>query len=211
MKNLALLSIDLQYLGATRGDVIFSQLEKYGIPPEAQEYYLDRLHNQVLPNVESLFTYFRMNNLEIIHTRIQSLTQDGRDRSPGHKKLGLHAAPGSKQAQFLPQAEPQRDEIVLNKTASGVFAATNLDYILRNMEVRHLYIVGVYTHECVSTAVRQACDLGYDVTVLADACAAVTPELQEGTLRTLKDRYARVLSVEEAIAELENPTQTLDS
>lgn len=200
--EVALLSIDLQYLGAMPGDGIFSDIEKYGIPPESQEYYFYQLHKVVLPNVQKLFRFFRKQKLEIIHTRIQSLTQDGRDRSPGHKRLGLHAAPGSKEAEFLPRATPFGDEIVLNKTASGVFAATNLDYILRNIGVTRLYMAGVFTNECVSNAVRQACDLGYHVTLLRDACAAVTPELQRNTVNALKDRYARVLTIEEAITEL---------
>ena len=200
--KVALLSIDLQYLGAMPGDGIFSDIEKYGIPPEAQEYYFYQLHKVVLPNVERLLRFFRKQKLEVIHTRIQSLTQDGRDRSIGHKRLGLHAAPGSKEAEFLPRAAPKGDEIVLNKTASGVFAATNLDYILRNIGVSRLYLVGVFTNECVSNAARQACDLGYHVTLLSDACAAVTPELQRNTINCLKDRYARVLGVEDVITEL---------
>jgi nicotinamidase-related amidase len=73
---------------------------------------------------------FRSYGLEVIHTRIQSLTQDGRDRSPGHKRLGLQAAPGSKESEYLPQVAPVGDEIVMNKTASGVFVSTNMEYVL---------------------------------------------------------------------------------
>jgi nicotinamidase-related amidase len=40
------------------------------------------------------------------------------------------------------------------------------------------------------------------VTLISDGCATVTPELQKATITTMKDRYARVLSTEEAIAEL---------
>jgi len=145
---------------------------------------------------------FRANNLEVVHTRIQSLTRDGRDRGPGHKRLDLHAAPGSKEAEFLEQVAPQGDEIIINKTASGVFNATNIEYVLRNLGVTGLFIVGVYSNECVSTAIRDACDLGFYVTLISDATATVTPELQQATLTTMKDRYARVLSTKEALAEL---------
>ncbi len=198
----ALLCIDLQYLDAAPGFGVFADAEKSGVPIEAQEYYFNRLNEIVLPNVRALQNGFRHCKLEVIHTRIQSLTQDGRDRGPGHKRLNLHAAPGSKEAEFLEMVAPVGDELIINKTASGVFSATNIEYILRNMGITGLFIVGVYSNECVSTAIRDACDLGFHVTLISDATATVTPELQNATITTMKDRYARVLSTIEALQEL---------
>ena len=197
----ALLCIDMQYLDAARGVGVFADAEAGGVPTEAQEYYFDRLDRIVLPNVRRLQDAFRSAGLEVIHTRIQSLTRDGRDRSPGHKRLGLHAPPGSKEAQFLEIVAPQGDEIVVDKTASGVFNATNLPYVLRNLGVTALFVTGVYTNECVSTAIRDACDLGFYATLISDGCATVTPELQHATITTLKDRYSRVITTAEAVAE----------
>ena len=198
----ALLCIDMQYLDAAPGFGVFANAEASGVPVEAQEYYFDRLKYTVLPNVRRLQDAFRARGLEVIHTRIQSLTQDGRDRSPGHKRLGLHAAPGSKEAGFLDEIAPLENEIIINKTASGVFTSTNINYILRNMEITGLFVVGVYSNECVSTAIRDACDLGFYVTLISDGCATVTPELQRATMITMKDRYARVLNTEDAIREI---------
>ena len=198
----ALLCIDMQYLDAAPGFGVFADADASGVPHEAQEYYFNRLDEIVLPNVRRLQDAFRERQLEVIHTRIQSLTIDGRDRSPGHKRLNLHAAPESKEAEFLEQIAPIENEIVINKTASGVFTSTNIQYILRNMEITGLFVVGVYSNECVSTAIRDACDLGFYVTLISDGCATVTPELQQATITTMKDRYARVLTTDEAIAEI---------
>ena len=198
----ALLCIDMQYLDAAPGFGVFADADASGVPHEAQEYYFNRLDEIVLPNVRRLQDAFRERQLEVIHTRIQSRTNDGRDRSPGHKRLNLHAAPESKEAEFLEQIAPIENEIVINKTASGVFTSTNIQYILRNMEITGLFVVGVYSNECVSTAIRDACDLGFYVTLISDGCATVTPELQQATITTMKDRYARVLTTDEAIAEI---------
>lgn len=198
----ALLVIDLQYLDATPDQGMFSELGRYGVDAESLDYYFYQLEKVVLPNVARLLKLFRERKLEVIHTRIQSLTQDGRDRGPGHKRLGLHAAPGSKEAEFLPQVKPVGDEIIMNKTASGVFASTNLDYVLRNLEVKSLYVVGVYTNECVSSAVRDGCDLGYHITMVNDGCAAVTPDLHKSAINTLRDRYSRICSTSEVISEI---------
>ncbi len=198
----ALLTIDMQYLDAAPGYGVFADIERSGVPIEAQQYYFDRLQMLVIPNIRKLQDAFRKNDMEVIHTRIQSLTLDGRDRGPGHKRLRLHAPPGSKEAEFLPEVAPQGDEIVINKTASGVFNATNLEYVLRNLEIKSLFVTGVYSNECVSTAIRDACDLGFYVTLIEDCCATVTPQLQHATITTMKDRYARVMITDEAIAEI---------
>lgn len=198
----ALLVIDLQYLDAAPGHGVFADAENSGVPKEAQEYYFKRLDHVVLPNVRRLQDRFRDAELEVIHTRIMSLTKDGRERSAGHKRLNLHAPPGSKEAEFLQEIAPKGDEIIINKTASGVFNATNIEYLLRNMGITGLFICGVYTNECVSTTVRDACDRGFYTTLINDACATVTPQLHNATIETIRDRYARVMTTEDAIKEI---------
>lgn len=198
----ALLVIDLQYLDAAPGFGVFADAEKSGVPKESQEYYFKRLDHVVLPNVRRLQDNFRDLGLEVIHTRIMSMTKDGRERSAGHKRLNLHAPPGSKESEFLIEVAPKGDELVINKTASGVFNATNLEYILRNMGITGLFICGVYTNECVSTTVRDACDRGFYTTMINDACATVTPQLHNATIETIRDRYARVMTTSEAVKEI---------
>lgn len=198
----ALLVIDLQYLDAAPGYGVFANAEKSGVPKESQEYYFKRLDHVVLPNVRRLQDNFRDLGLEVIHTRIMSMTKDGRERSAGHKRLNLHAPPGSKESEFLKEVAPKGDELVINKTASGVFNSTNLEYLLRNMGITGLFICGVYTNECVSTTVRDACDRGFYTTMINDACATVTPQLHNATIETIRDRYARVMTASEAIKEI---------
>ena len=200
--NAALLCIDMQYLDAADGYGVFSEPDSSGVPRAGRRYYFSSLKEWVLPNVRSLQDAFRDADLEVIHVRIQALTQDGRDRSPAHKRLNILAAPGSKEAEFLPEVGPKGDEIIINKTASGVFASTNLNFVLQNMGIKTLFVVGVYTNECVDTTVRDACDLGYFVTLIEDACTTVTPDLHEASVKTLRDRYARVVETDQALAEI---------
>jgi nicotinamidase-related amidase len=202
--NIALLCIDMQYLDAARGYGVFADDSISGVPREAQDYYFEMLEKKVLPNVKRLQDAFRRHNQEVIHIRIQSLTHDGRDRSRGHKRLSLHAAPGSKEAEILEEVAPVGDEIVMSKTSSGVFNSTNLYYVLKNLEVDSIFLTGVYTDECVSTAARDASDLGFLVTLISDGCASVTRERHEFTVSTLKDRYTRILTTEEAVDEIDH-------
>lgn len=202
-RAVALLVIDVQYLDAAPGYGVFADPDRATVPVPAQEYYFRTLQQSVLPNIQRLQKAFRDHGLEVIHTRICSLTPDGRDRSAGHKRLGLHAAPGSKEAEFLPEVAPTPGEIVISKTASGVFTSTNIEYVLRNLGIQALFVTGVYTNECVSTAIRDGSDLGFHMTLVHDACTTVTPELQASTIRVLRDRYARVLRTKAAVREVE--------
>jgi len=209
--NAAMLCIDMQYLDAADGYGVFAHPETSGVSRAGRRYYFSSLKEWVLPNVRMLQDAFRDADLEVIHVRIQSLTRDGRDRSWGHKRLGLLAAPGSKEAEFIPDVAPQEDEIVMNKTASGVFSSTNLNYVLRNLGIKSLFITGVYTNECVDTTVRDACDLGYFVTLIEDACTTVTPDLHEASVKTLRDRYARVIDTDQAVAEIRRQIEPVES
>jgi len=200
--EVALLCIDMQYLDAAEGHGVFKEVIHSGVSIETQEYYFRTLKEYVFPNVRRLQDTFRDRGLEIIHVRIQSLTEDGRDRSMNHKNLRLHAAPGSKEAEFMPEVAPINDEIIINKTASGVFNSTNIEYVLKNIGVKTLFITGVYTNECVETTVRDASDKGFGVTLIEDACTTVTRQLHEFSIATLRDRYARILNTAKAIEEI---------
>lgn len=206
MHHTALLCIDLQYLDAADGYGLFKHDAPKLVSEEGREYYFGQLRDKVIPNVRRLQKCFRDHDLEVIHVRIQALTQDGRDRSAGHKRLELLAKPGSVEAEFLAEVAPVGDEIVINKTASGVFSATNLNFVLHNLGIEALFVVGVYTNECVETTVRDACDLGYLVTLVDDGCTTVTSELHEASLKTLRNRYCRIVSTAEAAANVEKHT-----
>jgi ureidoacrylate peracid hydrolase len=140
-----------------------------------------------------------------MYTVIESLTRDGRDRSLDYKITGFHVPKGSWDAKVLDAIAPADDEIVLAKTSSSVFISTNIDYVLRNLGVRQLALAGLLTDQCVESAVRDACDLGYLVTLVTDACATQSQERHDNTLRAIKG-YCRQRTTEELLVELEEAT-----
>lgn len=153
--------------------------------PDA-EYFLTRTHMQVVPNQRRLLSAFRNAGQNVLHTLIESLTADGRDRSLDHKLSDMHLPKGSPQARIIDDLTPAENEIVLPKTSSGVFNSTNIDYVLRNLGTRHLIIAGIVTDQCVDMAVRDAADRGYLVTLVDDACATYTAERHQACLNAIK-------------------------
>ncbi|MGA5589381.1 isochorismatase family cysteine hydrolase [Pseudomonas siliginis] len=150
------------------------------------EYFLQRTRSQVVPNQQRLLGAFRQAQQNVLHTIIESLTADGRDRSLDHKLSDMHLPKGSVQAQVIAELTPTENEIVLPKTSSGVFNSTNIDYVLRNLQTRHLIIAGIVTDQCVDMAVRDAADRGYLVTLVEDACATYTAERHHACLNAIK-------------------------
>jgi nicotinamidase-related amidase len=152
-------------------------------PQDADSYYHRRLREQVIPNQVRILHAGRKASCNVLHTIIESLTLDGRDRSLDHKLSDMHVPKGSPEGQVIAALAPVDNEIVLPKTSSGVFNSTNIDYVLRNLNTRYLIIAGVITDQCVDMAVRDAADRGYLVTVVEDACATYSQERHDAALR----------------------------
>jgi len=141
---------------------------------------------------------------EVIFTYLQALTDDSRDVSLDYKLSGvLSSLPSpSKPAKFLSDISPiAGEEICLPKTSCSVFQSTKLEYILRNLSVEQLLVVGQLTDQCVESAVRDAADLGFFVTVVDDACAANSADCHEKGLHGMKG-FCRRLKTEQVLQEI---------
>ena len=97
---------------------------------------------------------------------------------------------------------PADDELVFDKTTGSPFTSTNIEYVLRNLGVRTMVVVGVVTTGCVLSTVIDAAERGFDVVVVEDACGALVPEMHWAALRIMRDVFASVRSTEGVIASL---------
>ena len=196
----ALLFIDVQNFSADRNGAEFGDLD----PGEFETRYgwfFRELEERVIPNMRNLQSAFRAASIEVMYTTIESLTLDGRDRSLDYKITGFNVPKGSWDGRVIDAIRPGADEIVLAKSSSSVFVSTNIDYLLRNLGVRQLAVCGLLTEQCVESAIRDACDLGYLVTQVTDACLSHGPELHDNSLRAIRG-YCRQVTTGEIVEEL---------
>jgi ureidoacrylate peracid hydrolase len=200
----ALLFVDVQNYTARRDGGEYAGLGEREIE-EHFGFFFRTMHETVLPNMQSLQAGCRKGGIEVLYTGIESLTRDGRDRNLDYKISRLHVPRGSPDAQVLAEIAPVEDEIVIPKTSSSVFISTNIDYVLRNLGVRSLIIAGILTDQCIDSAVRDACDLGYLVTVPTDACATLSAERHQWSLRNNRG-YCRQRTTAELVAEIDRLT-----
>ena len=199
--------------------LLFIDVQNFSAHPDGGEYkgvtptdldtqyrwYFDQLRTRVIPNMQAIQSAARGAGVEVMYTVIESLTLDGRDRSLDYKITGFHVPKGSWDGRILDKIAPQGDEIVLPKTSCSVFVSTHIDYILRNLGVRQLVLSGLLTDQCVESAIRDACDLGYLVTQITDACLTHNQERHDNSLRAIKG-YCRQVTTAELVAELQEET-----
>ena len=196
----ALLFVDVQNFSAHRKGAEFADLtddhfnKKYG-------WFFNELEARVIPNMQAIQSACRQAGVEVMYTTIESLTRDGRDRALDYKITGFNVPKGSWDGKVIDALAPDEDEIVLPKSSSSVFVSTHIDYILRNLGVKQLVLSGLLTDQCVESAVRDACDLGYLVTAVTDACLTYTQERHDNSLRAIKG-YCRQITSQDLIEEL---------
>ncbi|MGA8708373.1 MAG: isochorismatase family cysteine hydrolase [Steroidobacteraceae bacterium] len=203
----ALLFVDVQNYNCTWDGGEYAQLsaqekqQQYG-------YFFRQFTDSALPNMVRLQQACRLARIEVIYTVIESMTAGGRDRSLDYKITGFNVPKGSADARVVDALTPGDDEIVFPKTSSSVFISTNIDYVLRNLGVRYLIIAGCLTDQCVDSAIRDACDLGYLVTVPTDACVTLTAERHDWSLRNNRG-YCRQLSTQRLLEEIAPPGESI--
>lgn len=198
-----------------RAVLLFIDVQNFSCHPDGAEWatmtaqdlaqirdpFLAQMRDQVIPRMQRLQAAARRAGIEVMYTTIESLTLDGRDRSLDYKISGFNVPKGSWDGKVLAEIAPQGDEIVLPKSSSSVFVSTHIDYILRNLGAQQVIISGVLTDQCVESAIRDACDLGYLVTQVTDACATFGEARQAASIAAIKG-YCRQITTDALLVEL---------
>ena len=85
-------------------------------------------------------------------------------------------------AEISERIRPQPEDKVIVKRYPNSFLETELDAFLKSLQVDTLIVCGMMTHMCVDTTVRAAMDYGYQVRLVADACATMDLVLNGETI-----------------------------
>jgi nicotinamidase-related amidase len=112
-------------------------------------------------NAHRLLQCFRELNGYHVHVQHISLKPDATFFIKGDRGSDIHDSV----AHF--EGEP-----IVYKHYANAFRETNLHEMLKEWEIERVVICGMMTHMCVDATARAAGDLGFQVMVAADACAA---------------------------------------
>jgi nicotinamidase-related amidase len=120
--------------------------------------------------------------------------------NPRNKAFGAVASRGgmtdSDQAtQVHPDMAPEPGDIIVTKKRVSAFAGSDLDIVLRARDIDHLVLTGIATSGVVLSTLRQAADLDFALTVLADGCLDPDPEVHRVLTEKVFPRQADVTTV----------------
>ena len=102
--------------------------------------------------------------------------------------------------EFIESLEPHPEDFVVTHTRNSAFHNTILDEILFQLGTRKLVCAGVSTAYAVESTVRHATDIGYLVTVAANACSTATQLQHENALKAMQP-LASIKTVNEVLEE----------
>jgi len=157
---------------------------------------------QASENAKLLLETFRSKKLPVIH--IQHIAT---------KAGATFFLPETFGVEIHKNVRPVADEKVIVKHFPNSFRETELLDVLRENEITDLIVAGMMTHMCIDATTRAAKDLGYNCTLIGDACATRNLEINGETVKAadvhnaflaaLNVTYATVSTTKEQIQSLQ--------
>jgi nicotinamidase-related amidase len=161
---------------------------------------IQMLINAVAPCV-ALVDLCRQTDMPIIFTRFVFKS----DYSDGGTMLKLlpvlqqeqAIAEGSWDADFLDELMPQENDHAINKNRPSAFYNTNLDHLLRRLDINNVMVCGVTTNCCVEATVRDASQRDFNTYVVSDATGELERARHDAALKTMGFLFATVVTVDD--------------
>jgi ureidoacrylate peracid hydrolase len=97
---------------------------------------------------------------------------------------------------------PHEGELVIDNYNSSAFSYTSLDLVLRANGIRNLYLAGVATTFVINSTARYGAELGYLMTIIADACTSFSDEMHDFEIAKVLPHFGAICQSTELIAGL---------
>ena len=153
----------------------------------------------IVPSLSQLLDAARASGVPVIFSNDAHMPEIDRE----FKVWGEHAIAGTPGARVIPELGLCAKDYVVPKRRYSGFFQTELDILLKELDVRTVIMAGIHSHICVRHTAADAFQLGYDVVAAKDAIAAFTEEDHNHGLADMKTFYgADAFSNDEIIAAL---------
>jgi ureidoacrylate peracid hydrolase len=146
----------------------------------------------IIPNVQALLEAARGIGIQVVYT-VLSLDADSRWLSdPEYYRRRRRwgdtpvAIVGSWGQQIADAVAPAAGDVIVEKQRASAFVGTNLDVILRSSRISSIVVVGAAIYGCVLATALSGSWLDYEVTVVADAAAGWSGQLNDATWLLLR-------------------------
>jgi len=198
-----LLLIDMQKLVSSKA--LLQEALDAGLPEkevrEALREYDQRI-KKVVENAQKILQICRKKGYDIIHIKLGAQTSNPRHTAKINRKAEFIVPMDAERGKFFEEVKPIKGELVFPKTNGGAFTGTNLDFVLRNMDIESIIVMGFLTDQCVLATSIHGGDLGYDVLLVEDACTGTTQENHDAVVRLAREVFLKVKSTDEVLRTL---------
>jgi len=151
----------------------------------------------IIPNVRELVDRWRTIGTEVIFTRHGH--QGEHDLGMLGKFFSDWIATDEPDAEIIPELTPLDSERVIRKNTYDAFLDTPLQSILEEKGIDQVLVTGVLTHMCCETTARSAFCRGFEVYVAVDAMASKSEDHHLGSLLSMADSVAVMMSTREIL------------
>lgn len=153
---------------------------------------------EILPRAKQVLAAARQAKLPIIHTQEihrKELVDFGRELDGAEPVHCLEHWPGS---QFYPELTPVDGEFIITKRRYSAFFATDLEILLKGLQIKTVVLMGALTNVCVHYTALDAHQHDYHFHVLEDCCIGSDEAAHEAALRAMMylQRRSRIKSFE---------------
>ena len=96
--------------------------------------------------------------------------------------------------------------IIKNRYSALVGSASNLERVLRSMDIDTLLIAGTKTNVCCESTARDAMMLDFKVVMVSDCCAALSDDEHRAALENIIQQFGDVMTSDEVLQRLDIAT-----
>ncbi|MFW5945404.1 MAG: cysteine hydrolase family protein [Candidatus Natronoplasma sp.] len=148
----------------------------------------------IVPDIRSFLEKASEN--DILKVFVQDRHQED---DPEIKYWGPHAMEDDEASEIIPELEGLANR-KLSKRFYDSFYKTDLELTLRQHQIERVILTGVTTDICVQNTAAGAFYRDYDIKVVRDCTASMTPEKKESALEYMEEVYgAEIVTSEEVI------------
>ncbi|RZJ92222.1 MAG: cysteine hydrolase, partial [Chryseobacterium sp.] len=112
--------------------------------------------------------------------------------------------PGTFGSEIHENVKPLEGEKVIQKYYPNSFKETDLLDFLKSKEITDVVVTGMMTHMCVDSTTRAAKDLGFECTVIGDACASRDLEINGKKVKAEDVHHAFLSALSFFYAKIQN-------
>jgi nicotinamidase-related amidase len=137
---------------------------------------------RIVPRIRRLLEDARQQGIPVVF-----VTDSHRDDDREFQYWPPHAVTDTWGGQVIDELAPLAGEYIVPKRRYSAFFGTDLDTLLRELEIKRLYLTGVLSNICIYATALDASMRGYEVSVFKDGVASMSEETDNFIFRQLDE------------------------